>query len=378
MQSEPLTLVLVGFGSVNRALARLVAAEATRLESESGLIVRYHAIIARHGSWEAASGAPFDTSLIASLADAVANHSGSVDGTGAGPAPPKGTTVVRAPSTQEIRDIIARLPTSGLRCVLEAIDVDYEAGEPSATFLADALRQGAHAISANKGPVVHTRKELLALADANGVRYLHESAVMDGIPIFSAWRGGFRPGGAQLLKFRGALNSTTGVVLAGMERGETMAVSLRAAQDAGIAEADPAGDLSGMDCAVKVVALVVALELTKHPFTLADVDVSGIKHVTQEQVADALADGCKLRLVGGAELVDDGSCGHASRAKGYVRLERLRPGDPLFGLEGADAAVTFHTDRLSPVTITQRGSVVEDTAFGLFADMMRACRPEPV
>jgi homoserine dehydrogenase len=349
----------------------LVAAEARRLE-EGGLSVRYHAVVARHGSWEA-RGSPFDSSLIASLADG-----GSLDGTGTGPASPEGTSVVRAPSTQEIRDIIARLPTSGLRCVLEAIDVDYEAGEPAATFLADALRQGAHAISANKGPVVHKRKELLSLADVSGLRYLHESAVMDGVPIFSTWRGGFRPGGARLLKIRGALNSTTGMVLAGMERGETMAVSLRSAQDAGIAEADPAGDLSGMDCAVKVVALAVALGLTEHPFGLADVDVSGIEHVTQEQTRAALADGCKLRLVGGAELVDDGSCGPNSRAKGYVRVERLQPGDPLYGLEGADAAVTLHTDRLSPVTITQKGSVVEDTAFGLFADMLRACRPEPV
>jgi hypothetical protein len=60
------------------------------------------------------------------------------------------------------------------------------------------------------------------------------------------------PGGARLTSFRGALNSTTSVVLSGMERGETMEVALQAAKDAGIAEADPTGDLSGMDAAVKV------------------------------------------------------------------------------------------------------------------------------
>ena len=59
---------------------------------------------------------------------------------------------------------------------------------------------------------------------------------MDGVPIFSTWRAGFRPGLARLLRFRGALNSTTSVVLSGMARGQTMKEALVAAQDAGIAE----------------------------------------------------------------------------------------------------------------------------------------------
>ena len=61
-----------------------------------------------------------------------------------------------------------------------------------------------------------------------------------------------------------------------------------------------------------------------------------------------------------------------------MRVETLAPGDPLFGLEGADAAVTLYTDRLAPVTIMQKGSVVEDTAFGQYADVLRAIRPEAV
>ena len=123
-----------------------------------------------------------------------------------------------------------------LSCLAEAIDVDYKAGEPAATFLMDAIAHGSHVVSANKGPVVHKRRQLLAAARAAGVQYLHESAVMDGVPIFSTWKAGFLPGGAQLLKFRGALNSTTSVVLSGMEQGQSMNEALKTAQDAGIAE----------------------------------------------------------------------------------------------------------------------------------------------
>jgi len=290
--------------------------------------------------------------------------------------PRSGVEAAAVPSMSAVRAAISGMPRGG--AVIEAIDVDYASGEPATTYLRDALNGANHAISANKGPVVHHRQELLALAAQHGVRYLHESAVMDGVPIFSTWRAGFLPGGAQLQRFRGALNSTTSVVLSGMERGLTMAAALKTAQDAGIAEADPSGDTSGMDAAVKVVALAVALELNGDalpPFSLDDVTVSGIEHITPEAVRVALNEGKKLRLVGGAEApsAEGRQTGH--RARGYVRVEALEPGDVLFGLDGADAAVTFYTDRLAPVTILQQGSVVEDTAFGQFADLLRAVRP---
>jgi homoserine dehydrogenase len=53
----------------------------------------------------------------------------------------------------------------------------------------------------------------------------------------SAWRAGFQPGGARLLRFRGVLNATTSLVLSGMALGKTMLEALKDAQDAGIAEA---------------------------------------------------------------------------------------------------------------------------------------------
>lgn len=251
--------------------------------------------------------------------------------------------------------------------------MDYEAGEPAATYIHDALSRGLHAISANKGPVVHHRASLLALAAANRVRYLHESAVMDGVPLFSAWAGGFR--GARLRAFRGCLNSTTTVVLTGMEEGQTYEGALKVAQDAGIAEANPSGDLSGMDAAVKVVALAVALELpSATPLKLSDVEVGGIEHVTPEKVAEAKATGNRLRLVGGASA----ATAPGKQASAYVRLESLPPSDPLYALTGFDAAVTFETDKMGPVSIVSTSPTISDTAFGQYSDMLRACRPMPV
>ena len=371
---EAVSVILVGFGAVNRALARLIAQETERLAQEHRCCVRYHAVIARHGCWEATQS-PLLPSSVSAMADEVAQGSARLDGIKT-PAP-DGVVATATPSVEAIRGIISRIPTGGPACVIEAIDVDYDAGEPAVTYLQDAISRGCHAISANKGPVVHQRAALLALAAAHGVRYLHESAVMDGVPIFSAWRGGFLPGGARLTKFRGCLNSTTSVVLTGMEKGQTMQEALKTAQDAGIAEADPSGDLKGMDAAVKVVAIASALELGggagNESMSLADVAISGIDQVTQEQVAEALSQGRKLRLVSGAECQDG-----TSRPFGYVRVESLAADDVLYGLDGGDAAVTLYTDRLAPVTITQKGSEVTDTAFGCYADLLRAVRPQAV
>jgi homoserine dehydrogenase len=364
-QPQTLYLTLIGFGAVHKALARLIFKDRERLLREHNLEVVYRAVIARHGAWEAAPGSEMSSELVAELAN------GRTRLCDPGPA---GVSHCAAPSVQTILEILSRTASGpGLRCICEAIDVDYVAAEPAASYLRQALRLGSHAVSANKGPVVHCHEELTDLAAARSVRYLHESAVMDGVPIFSCWRAGFAPGGARLLSFRGCLNSTSGVVLAGMHAGQTMAQALRTAQDAGIAEADPSGDLSGMDAAVKVVALTRALALDRNcqPLRLADVRVSGIEHVTPDYVRDVASRGRKLRLVAGAEVAND------ARVAAYVRLEELAPSDPLSGLDGADAAVTFTTDRLAPVTIVQTGSVVEDTAFGTWADILRACRPAP-
>ena len=377
---QVLHLTLVGFGAVNRALARLIAKDAPRLAKEHNMVVMYSAIIARHGAWEAVdSESELSAVEVAALADQVQplRHS----------APRRMRSHPSPLSVESIRSIVSRTASfRGPRCLAEAIDVDYEAGEPATTYLSCALRGGSHAVSANKGPVVHHLEELEAIAARAGVRYLYESAVMDGVPIFACWRAGFQPGGAQLRGFRGCLNSTTSVVLSGMYEGKSMEVALRRAQEAGIAEADPSGDLSGMDAAVKVVALARALALHRAdgggdgvadapPLTLRDVHVQGIEHVTLEQVREAARRGAKLRLVAGASAhtAADGARGLSA----YVRLEQLQPGDPLYSLDGADAAVMLQTDRLADVTIVQTGSVVEDTAFGVWADVLRACCPRP-
>ena len=80
---------------------------------------------------------------------------------------------------------------------------------------------------------------------------------MDGVPIFSLFREAMPA--VEVRGFRGVLNSTTNVILEGMESGMSFDESLRQAQKLGVAESDPTDDIEGVDAAVKVVALANVL-----------------------------------------------------------------------------------------------------------------------
>jgi len=127
--------------------------------------------------------------------------------------------------------------------LFEATSLSPRDGQPAIDHIRAALEMGAHAITANKGPIVHAYEELNCLAVANGRKFLFESTVMDGVPIFSLFRDNLPT--IHLNGFRGILNSTTNVILSGMEEGLSFDESLAKAQQIGVAETDPSNDIEG-------------------------------------------------------------------------------------------------------------------------------------
>jgi homoserine dehydrogenase len=95
--------------------------------------------------------------------------------------------------------------------LFEATSLNVQNGQPAVDHIRAALTYGAHAITANKGPIVHAYRELRDLAATKGKRFLFESTVMDGIPIFSLFD---QLPAIHLQGFHGILNSTTNVILA--------------------------------------------------------------------------------------------------------------------------------------------------------------------
>jgi homoserine dehydrogenase len=336
-------LALLGFGNVGRATARLLASKQETLRLQYGVTFRVVGIYTqRHGC----AIDPEGVELLRAVR--------LVE---------RGQSLAELTQQAEPPDALAFLRTCGATVLLESIPVNYETGQPALDYLRTALELGMHAITANKGPVVHGYEALTSLAQARQVSFLFESAVMDGAPIFSLWREALP--GAVLNGFRGILNSTTNYILTRMEGGESFAQALTQAQQIGIAETDPSGDIDGWDAAVKVAALVTVL--MGRACTPAQVERKGIAGLTPADVELASQAGKRWKLVCSA-----GWEGGVLTAR--VAPEVVDAGDPLFNVSGTSSAITFFTDVLPALTVVEGDPGPQTTAFGLLADFLRAAR----
>ncbi|HXE90552.1 MAG TPA: hypothetical protein VNK82_06265 [Terriglobales bacterium] len=336
--SRTFNLCLLGFGNVGRALVELLLEKRAALAAEYGIEWRITGVATRRLGW-IASPAGLDPKVLLE-----------------GVVPPPSLCARPAGLREWLRAAQADV-------LFENTSLDFETGEPGISHLRAALEHGAHAITANKGPVVHAYEELSRLADSQGRRFLFESTVMDGVPIFSMFRESLPL--VDVIGFRGVLNSTTNVILGGMEAGKSFADALRDAQAAGVAETDPAADIDGWDAAVKVAALVTVL--MKHPLKPQQVERQGIRALTGDAVRSALATGRRYKLICAAER-------SGSHLRAYVRPEELPPTDALARVEGTSSAITFYTDVFPALTLFEENPGPKATAYGLLADFIIAVR----
>jgi homoserine dehydrogenase len=152
------------------------------------------------------------------------------------------------------------------------------------------------------------------------------------------------------------------VVLTEMEKGLSLDAAVKKAQEIGVAETDPSDDLDGWDPAVKVAALVIVL--MDVPITLDQVERTGIRDITPEQIRAARASGMRYKLICSAERTANG-------VRASVRPEQLPMTDPLALLEGTTSALRFEMDVFGLSIIEHKPGVIA-TAYGLLADLIRA------
>jgi homoserine dehydrogenase len=247
--------------------------------------------------------------------------------------------------------------------LFENTPVNYADGEPAVSYLKAALETGMHAITANKGPVVHAYRQMTDLATRLGRHFYFESAVMDGAPIFSLFRHSLPA--VDLRSFTGILNSTTNLILTRMETGESLAAAVAYAQSIGIAETDPSGDIDGWDAAVKVAALVTVL--MGIPLKPAQVERTGIRSLYTDDIQQAHDQGKRWKLVCSAHR-------QGKQVTGRVAPELVSPDSPLYGVSGTSSIVSFESDVLPQLSIVEGNPGPETTAYGLLADFINLTR----
>lgn len=340
-------LAFIGFGNVARALARLLIRKQDLLKSKYDITFSFTGI-------------------------ATGTHGFAVD--------PNGLDIGKALSLVESGESISPLsafPVNDSQSVIqqsqahvmfENSPVNTKTGQPALDHIRMALELGMHALTANKGPVVHGYRELAALAKSKGKTFGFESTVLGGSPVFSVFRETLPL--TELSSFNGILNATTNIIFSRMENGESYEDAVRYCQSVGVAETDPSNDVDGWDAAIKVAALVTVLMDT--PFTPQQVNRTGIRGITPEMIAKAKTEGKRYKLVCSVEKAGD-------QINARVAPELVDASSPLYGMMNSSTGVSFRTDVLPDysITISERedmaGGPIE-TAYGLFADFVNAVK----
>ncbi|NIM96137.1 MAG: homoserine dehydrogenase [Anaerolineales bacterium] len=336
-------IALLGFGNVGRALAKLLILKQEELNYRYNIAFSIVGISTkRHGAVIDPRGIDIHNAIrLIEMGDSLASLS-------ALPTPVDNVNFIRS---------------TGAKVLFENTPVSYSDGQPAIDHIRTALECGMHAITANKGPVVHAYEALLDLAESKGVCFLFESTVMDGAPIFSMWRESLPAG--TIFAFRGVLNSTTNLILSLMEEGKTFAEAVEHAQAIGIAETDPSGDIDGWDAAIKVAALVTVL--MGIPLKPDRVDRKGIGQISESTIERSLKDGKRWKLICMAKRDGD-------QVQASVSPQELESSSPLFNVMGTSSAVTFQSDILGDLTIFEEDPSPATTAYGLLADFINAVR----
>ena len=328
---QDLQHLLPGFGNVNRTLAELLGKRAQVLRDRYHIDYRITGIASRSLGWIA------DTNGVNWKTDDLKGRSFH-------------------PAT----DVLSWLSAAQADVLFEATSLNVEDGQPGVDHIRAGLNHGAHVITANKGPIVHAYRELRDLAAIKGKKFLFESTVMDGVPIFSLFD---ELPAVHLQGFHGILNSTTNVILSQMEQGLTFDEALKKAQEIGVAETDATHDIDGWDAAVKTAALINVL--IDVPIRVDQIAREGIRDLTPQAVRTAKRDGWPFKLVCRAKRV-------GKEVQASVAPEKIMSTQPMARISGTSSYIYFETDIFPGLAITEENPGLYATAYGLLADFVRA------
>ena len=266
----------------------------------------------------------------------------------------------------------ARLvPDAGAVLNDPAIDIVIEligGYEPARRFVLAAIRNGKDVVTANKALLAVHGEEIVAEAEARGVRMGFEASVGGGIPILRTIKEGLA--GDRTVALHGIVNGTCNHILTTMTReGRPFAEVLAEAQKLGLAEADPAADIDGIDSAHKL-TLLTTLAFGVRP-RFKDIPTEGIRHVDAVDIAFARELGYTIKLLATAR---DGKDGIEAR----VHPTMIPQSHLLADVSGNFNAIFVRGAALGPTMYYGQGAGALPTATAVIADLIAATRDRAV
>lgn len=236
-------------------------------------------------------------------------------------------------------------------------------------FVSEALKRGKPVVTANKALLAVFGQELFELARANHAEIYFEASVGGGIPCIKALREGLIANHASVMY--GILNGTCNYILTRMENEKAdFGMVLKAAQEAGYAEANPSTDIDGYDTANKA-AILASLAFGRW-FTLDDVTVRGIREVTLTDIEYASQLGYRIKLLATIKDLD-------GKLQLCVQPSLVSKQSLLGNVSGVFNALWVEGDIVGSTMYYGRGAGRAATSSAVVADIMdlalnRACK----
>ncbi len=327
-------IIIVGFGVVGQSFAQILLHRKKELTTKYGFRPRVVAIVDKGGAAKNPKG--LDLEEVLSLKTE------------------KGTVAANSrygfPNVSTL-DLIESIEAEA---IVEVIPTNIEEGEPTLSHIKTAFRTGKHVVTTNKGPLALALPALTELADHNKVCLRFSGTVGAGTPILEFAKKCLM--GDRIVSIRGILNGTTNYILSEMDKKHiTFQEALKGAQKLGYAEADPTMDVEGYDSAAKLV--IMANWIMDKKVTLKDVEITGIRGVTLQNLENAAKKGSTIKLLGSIEE--------------NLKVEPIQVSrhDPL-AVGGALNAVTFVSEFAGEQTIVGRGAGGLETASAILRDLI--------
>lgn len=343
MKSKKIDICLLGFGNAAQAFCRLLLSKHQEIIAKTGYDVQVTAIATKSkGSILNDKG----INLEKALSDV--EKSGKFD--------------IRAVDTVRLNTIdIIKVCRADVLVELTTISIND--GEPAITHIETAFEKGMHVITGNKGPIAWEFKRLRENSKEKGLQFLYETTVMDGTPIFNLLK--YTLSGCKVLSFRGILNSTTNFVLEEMEKGNEYKDAIEEAKKRGFAENDPSMDVDGWDAAAKTAALLnVLMGAVVNP---TEIDRQGILNITMQDIVKAKEQQCKIKLVCEGYIEDN-------KPKGRVHPICISNKDIFSNIDATSSILSIATDLMGEVQIVEKGPEIQQTAYGIYSDLLTLIR----
>jgi len=325
-------IILCGFGVVGQSLAKLFESRAEDLYAKYGVKPRIVGVFDSKGSAVESSGLDLnklvETKKKKGSVKFYSNKKNNLSGL----------------------DLINNLDADVL---IETTASNYKDAEPGMTHITSAMKHGMHVISVNKGPLALAFPSLMELATYNRVLLRFSGTVGGGTPILDYAKNSLR--GERITSFDGILNGTTNYILTNMADGNSYDTALKDAKQKGYVEADESLDLDGLDAAAKLV--ILANWVMGMKVTLPDVNRTGIRNVTTEDIKKAAKNNCAVKLI-------------ASCSKELVVSPKEIPVDDPLCVNGTLNAIAFTSEHSGTQTIIGRGAGGIETASSILRDLL--------